>query len=60
MATSLIGCITHEVVNQIVMGDKTSGCKIQYVEMTDWLSIFPIYAWATMIEHTITVTLCVM
>jgi len=28
LATSFIAHITQEVVNQIVRGDKTSGCKI--------------------------------
>jgi len=28
IATSFIAHIMHEVVNQIVSGDKTSGCKI--------------------------------
>jgi len=60
MATSFIAHITHEVVNQIVRGDKTSECKIYYVEKKDWLSIIPIYPWTTKIEHTVTVRQCVM
>ena len=59
-ATSFIAHIMHEVLNQIVRGDKTSGCKIQYVQRKDWLSILPIYAWTAMIEHRITVRLYVM
>jgi len=60
MATSFIAHITHEVMNQIVRGHKTSGCKILYIEKKDWLSIIQIDAWTTMIQHAMTVRLCVM
>ena len=38
MATSFIAHIKREVVIQIVRCDKTSGCKISYVEKKDWLA----------------------
>ena len=60
MATSFVAHITHEVLHQIVRGDNTLGCKIKYVEKKDWLSIIPIYAWTTMIEHIMMIRLCVM